>query len=98
MPEAALEIVAILERFIAETPLTTRPNRGDFAWKWERRPQPLMEIYLDAFFEKCFGMYAAVKRQGLDRASKRDVDLLHDMAPSQGLAAGARNACRMASG
>ena len=73
MPEEALEIVAILERFIVEKPLTTRPNRGDFPWKWERRPQPLMEIYLDAFFEKCFGMYAAVKRHGLDRASKRDV-------------------------
>ena len=34
MPEAALEILAILERFIVEEPLTTRPNRGDFAWKW----------------------------------------------------------------
>src|SRR5262249_44176781 len=28
---------------------------------------------LDEFFEQCFGMYAAVRRQGLDRASKRDV-------------------------
>src|SRR5262249_16979603 len=74
MPEAALEILAILERFIVEEPLTTRPNRGDFAWKWQRRPQPLSELYLDAFFEKCFGMYAGVRRQGLDRASKRDVD------------------------
>ena len=37
------------------------------------RPQPLRELYLDAFFEKCFGMYAAVKRQGLDRASKKDI-------------------------
>jgi predicted P-loop ATPase len=74
IPEAAAEIVAVLERFIAEEPSTTRPNRGDFAWKWERRPQPLRELYLDAFFEKCFGMYAAVKRQGLDRASKRDID------------------------
>jgi DNA polymerase I-like protein with 3'-5' exonuclease and polymerase domains/predicted P-loop ATPase len=74
MPEATLEIIAVLERFIVEAPQTTRPNRGDFAWKSERRPQPLIEIYLDAFFEKCFGMYAAVKRQGLDRASKRDID------------------------
>jgi hypothetical protein len=73
MPEVALEILAILERFIVEEPLTTRPNRGDFEWKWQRRPQPLRELYLDAFFEKCFGMYVAVKRQGLDRASKRDV-------------------------
>ena len=73
MPEAALEILAILARFIVEEPLTTRPNRGDFAWKWQRRPQPLRELYLDAFFEKCFGMYAAVKRQGLDRASKKDI-------------------------
>ena len=60
-------------RFIVEEPLTTRPNRGDFAWKWQRRPQPLRELYLDAFFEKCFGMYAGVKRQGLDRASKKDI-------------------------
>ena len=73
MPEAALEILAILARFIVEEPLTTRPNRGDFDWKWQRRPQPLRELYLDAFFEKCFGMYAAVKRQGLDRASKKDI-------------------------
>ena len=74
MPEATLEIVAIFERFIAEAPLTTRPNRSDFTWKWERRPQPLIEIYLDEFFEKCFGAYAAVKRQGLERTSKRDID------------------------
>jgi Virulence-associated protein E-like domain/DNA polymerase family A/3'-5' exonuclease len=73
MPEAALELLAALARFIAEEPLTTRPNRGDFDWKWQRRPQPLRELYLDAFFEKCFGMYAAVKRQGLDRASKKDI-------------------------
>ena len=73
MPEAALEVLAILQRFIVEEPQTTRPNRGDFAWKWQGRPQPLRELYLDAFFEKCFGTYAAVKRQGLDRASKRDI-------------------------
>jgi DNA polymerase I-like protein with 3'-5' exonuclease and polymerase domains len=73
VPEAALEVLAILQRFIIEEPLTTRPNREDFAWKWQRRPQPLRELYLDAFFGKCFGMYAAVKRQGLDRASKRDI-------------------------
>src|SRR5215472_5654349 len=73
MPEAALEVLAILQRFFAEEPLTTRPNRDDFAWKWQRRSQPLRELYLDAFFEKCFGMYAAVKRHGLDRASKRDI-------------------------
>src|SRR5262249_53427385 len=73
LPEAALELLAILERFISEKPLTTRPNRGDFPWKWERRPQPLSELYLDEFFEQCFGMYAAVRRQGLDRASKRDI-------------------------
>jgi len=73
MPEAALELLAILERFISEKPLMTRPNRVDFPWKWERRPQPLSELYLDEFFEQCFGMYAAVRRQGLDRASKRDI-------------------------
>jgi len=73
LPEAALELLAILERFIAEEPLTSRPNRDDFAWKWQRRPQPLRELYLDAFFRQCFGMYAAVRRQGLDRASKRDI-------------------------
>jgi len=73
LPEAALELLAILERFITEKPLTTRPNRGDFPWKWERRPQPLSELYLDEFFEHCFGMYAAIKRQGLDRASKKDI-------------------------
>jgi DNA polymerase I-like protein with 3'-5' exonuclease and polymerase domains len=73
MPEAALEVIAILQRFIVEEPLTTRPNRDDFAWKWQRRPQPLRELYLDAFFGKCFGMYAAIRRQGLDRASKRDI-------------------------
>jgi hypothetical protein len=50
-----------------------RPNRGDFDWKWQQRPQPLRELYLDSFFEKCFGMYAAVKRHGLDRASKKDI-------------------------
>ena len=73
MPEAALELLDILQRFIVERPLMTRPNRGDFPWKWERRPQPLSELYLDEFFEQCFGMYAAIKRQGLDRASKRDI-------------------------
>jgi Virulence-associated protein E len=73
MPEAALELLAALERYIVEAPLTTRPNRDDFAWKWEYRPQPLIEVYLDAFFGKCFGTYAAVKRQGLDRASKKDI-------------------------
>jgi DNA polymerase I-like protein with 3'-5' exonuclease and polymerase domains len=73
MPEVALEIIAILERFIVEEPQTTRPNRVDFTWKWQRRPQPLRELYLDNFFEKCFGMYAAVRRQGLDRASKKDI-------------------------
>jgi predicted P-loop ATPase len=75
MPEAALELLNILERYITEEPLTTRPNRGDFAWKWQRRAQPLRELYLDEFFEKCFGMWTAVRRQGLDRASKRDVTL-----------------------
>jgi predicted P-loop ATPase len=39
-PEAALEILAILERFITEEPQTTRPNRVDFTWKWEPRSQP----------------------------------------------------------
>jgi DNA polymerase I-like protein with 3'-5' exonuclease and polymerase domains len=73
VPEAALEIVACLERYITEEPMTTRPNRGEFAWKWQPRPQPLREIYLDAFFEKCFGMYAAIRRQGLDRASTKDI-------------------------
>jgi DNA polymerase I-like protein with 3'-5' exonuclease and polymerase domains len=29
--------------------------------------------HLDEFFEKCFGMYTAVRRHGLDRASKKDV-------------------------
>jgi DNA polymerase I-like protein with 3'-5' exonuclease and polymerase domains len=71
MPEAALELLAALARFITEEMM--RPNRGDFDWKWQQRPQPLRELYLDAFFEKCFGMYAAVKRQGLDRASKKDI-------------------------
>jgi DNA polymerase I-like protein with 3'-5' exonuclease and polymerase domains/predicted P-loop ATPase len=73
MPEAALEILAILERFITEKPLTTRPNKGSFEWGWQPRPQPLTELYIDAFFEQCFGMYAAVRRQGLERASKRDI-------------------------
>ena len=73
MPEAALEVLAILQRFIVEEPQTPRPNREDFAWKWQRRPQPLRELYLDAFFGKCFGMYVAVRRQGLDRASKKDI-------------------------
>src|SRR5215831_10227713 len=39
LPEAALEILATLERFLSEKPLTTSPNRGNFPWKWERRPQ-----------------------------------------------------------
>jgi DNA polymerase I-like protein with 3'-5' exonuclease and polymerase domains/predicted P-loop ATPase len=73
MTETALEIVAVLERFLVEKPLTTRPNKESYDWKWERREQPLREVYLDAFFEQCFGMYAAVRRQGLDRASKRDI-------------------------
>jgi DNA polymerase I-like protein with 3'-5' exonuclease and polymerase domains len=72
-PEVALEVIATLERFIIEEPQTTRPNRVDFTWKWEPRPQPLRELYLDEFFGKCFGMYAAVRRQGLDRASKKDI-------------------------
>ena len=55
MPEVALEILDILARFIVEEPLSTRPNRGDFAWKWQRRPQPLRELYLDAFFENASG-------------------------------------------
>jgi DNA polymerase I-like protein with 3'-5' exonuclease and polymerase domains len=71
--EVALEIIATLERFIVEEPQIPRPNRVDFAWKWVARPQPLRELYLDEFFEKCFGMYAAVRRQGLDRASKKDI-------------------------
>jgi DNA polymerase I-like protein with 3'-5' exonuclease and polymerase domains len=71
--ETALEIVAALERFIVEEPQTTRPNRVDFAWKWQPRPQPLRELYLDEFFGKCFGMYAATRRQGLDRASRKDI-------------------------
>jgi hypothetical protein len=71
--EAALELVAALERYITEEPLMPRPNRGSFAWKWQPRPQPLSELYLDEFFEKCFGMYAAVKRSGLDRASRKDI-------------------------
>jgi hypothetical protein len=50
-----------------------RCERVDFTWKWEPRPQPLRELYLDEFFGKCFGMYAAVRRQGLDRASKKDI-------------------------
>ena len=37
---------------------------------------------------ECFGMYAAVKRQGLDRASKEGHHVLHDMAPRERLAAG----------
>jgi hypothetical protein len=73
MPEAALENVDILKRFIAEEPLTTRPNNSGFAWKWQRRPQPLRELYLDDFFGQCFSMYAGIRRQGLDRASKRDI-------------------------
>ena len=44
MPEVALEVLAILQRFIVATPLTTRPNREDFLWKWQRRPQPLREL------------------------------------------------------
>jgi hypothetical protein len=72
-PEAALEILSILKRFITEEPQTTRPNRVDFAWKWQPRPRPLRELHIDEFFEKCFGMYAAIRRQGLDRASKKDI-------------------------
>jgi predicted P-loop ATPase len=41
MPETALELLGALERFITEEPLTTRPNRGCFEWKWKLRPQPL---------------------------------------------------------
>jgi hypothetical protein len=32
------------------------------------------ELPIDDFFEACFGMYAAMKRPNLDRASKKDVD------------------------
>jgi DNA polymerase I-like protein with 3'-5' exonuclease and polymerase domains/predicted P-loop ATPase len=73
MPEAALEILAVLERYITEEPLMTRPNKGSLPWRWQKRPQPLTELHIDAFFEQCFGMYAAVPRRGLDRASKRDI-------------------------
>jgi hypothetical protein len=72
--EAALEIVAILERFITEEPQTPRPNRVDFTWKWLPRPQPLRELHLDEFFGQSLGMYAGLPRQGLTRASKRDTD------------------------
>jgi hypothetical protein len=74
MPEAAVEVVNILRRFIVEKPQTTRPNRTDFAWKWLPRPQPLRELYLDEFFGQCFGMWVGLKRHGLDRASGRDRD------------------------
>ena len=73
MPEAAIEIVDTLERYILEKPRTTRPN-GVFDWIWDTRPQPLRELHIDDFFEECFGMYAAMKRPNLDRASKKDVD------------------------
>ena len=46
LPEAALEIIATLQRFIVEEPLTTRPNREDFTWKWQRRAQPLSRTSL----------------------------------------------------
>jgi predicted P-loop ATPase len=46
MSEVALELLATLERYITEAPQTTRPNKGEFAWKWEPRAQPLRELYL----------------------------------------------------
>ena len=71
MPEVALETLAILARFITEEPLTPRPNREDFAWKWQRRIQPLRELYLDALRSAS----GCTRRSGvgLDRASKRDI-------------------------
>jgi predicted P-loop ATPase len=80
MPEAALEVLAILARFIVEEPLTTRPNRGDFAWKWQRRPQPLRELYL----EKCFGMYAAVKRRSTGRPRRTSRTARHGSVGTTG--------------
>jgi predicted P-loop ATPase len=71
MPDAALEILDILERFLTEEPEEARPC-DDVTWRWIRRTQPLSEVYLDTFFRQCFGTYAANKRPGLDRASKRD--------------------------
>ena len=35
--------------------------------------EPLTELYLDDFFELCYGSYSGVKRGNLDRASKRDI-------------------------
>ena len=87
MPEAALELLAALARFITEEPLTTRPNRGDFDWKWQRRPQPLRELYLDAFFEKCFGMLRGGEASGARPSLQEGHRLLHDLAPRERLAA-----------
>ena len=73
MPEAAIEILNILERYISDKPRSPIPQR-QFDWVWDTRPQPLKELHLDDFFGDCFGTYAAMKRPNLDRASKKDVD------------------------
>ena len=98
MPEVALEIVAILQRFLVEKPLTTRPNRADFAWKWERREQPLRELYLDDFLRsvlRCLcGHEAARARSRLETGHL----VLHDVAAHQRLAASHRHNDRMGRG
>ena len=40
MPEAAIEIVNTLERYILEKPRTPIPSKGSFDWKWDPRQQP----------------------------------------------------------
>jgi hypothetical protein len=91
MPEAALEIVNILQRFVVEDPQTTRPNRDDFIWKWTPRPQPLSELYLDRFF----GKFRDVGRSQASRTRpslQEGHRLLHDMAPQEQVAPGRKKA------
>jgi predicted P-loop ATPase len=85
MPEVALEIIAILERFITEEPQTARPNRVDFAWKWQRRPQPLRELYLDLWkmLRDVRGGQASGTRPGFQERHF----VLHDLAARERLAA-----------
>ena len=73
MPEAALEIArhpgAVHRRGAADDAAEPRGLRLEMAATATTSERALPR----RLFRKCFGMYAAVKRQGLDRASKKDI-------------------------
>ena len=88
MPEAALEVSAILQRFIVEAPLTTRPNR-EISPGNGRDGHNLCARCISTSSSRMLrdvcGREAAGARPGLQAGHR----LLHDVAAQQRLAAGA---------